>query len=188
MRCRVGQWENQLAVRSTVVCGSRCKRRRRSFRTPSSGTCAWVGRRRLDSRMGRVALALIGVLAFLLVGILLESFGVPLDLTYRIACAIGALVLMIYLGRDYTAERWFRISLCLALLVNLGLFFTPLVNGPTSRGELILFAVPDGVIVLTARILTYRAMNAEQKATRTHMIAGLIAAVALCSVLFAIRA
>jgi hypothetical protein len=136
--------------------------------------------------MGRVGLTLIGVLAFFLVGILLESYGVPLELTYRIACASGSLVLMVYLARDYTAERWFRISLCLALLVNVSLFFTPLVDRPTSRGELMLFAIPDGAIFLTARILTYRASSVEQRAKRTHMIAGLIAVLALCSILIGI--
>lgn len=74
----------------------------------------------------------------------------------------------------------------IALLINVGIFFTPLVDGPTSRGELMLFALPDAVVVLAASIASYRVNDVHQRATRQTMILGLIVALVFCVGLFAV--
>lgn len=123
--------------------------------------------------------------AFIIIGIALEDeFGVPFDTTYRVGCAAICLVFIYKLAVDYPGEPWPWISLWLALLVNIGLFFTPLFDRPASRGELMLFALPDAIVVLAARIISYRVVDVHQRAMRQQMILGLIAAVAFCAVLF----
>jgi hypothetical protein len=137
------------------------------------------------SKPWHVSLAVFGLVAFLIISFTLQDdFGIPWDTTYRVGCA-GACQAFIYkLGSDYRGERWPRISFWVALLVNLSLFFTPLVNRPTSRGELMLFALPDAVIVLVALIVSYRVEDAHQRAMRQQMILGLVVAVVFCAALF----
>ena len=48
--------------------------------------------------------------------------------------------------------------------------FTPLVNRPASRGEVMLFALPDAIIVLMARIVSYPVTDVHRRAMRQHMI------------------
>lgn len=132
----------------------------------------------------------VWVLAFL--ALLVVSFtlqdaaGIPFDTTYRIACAALCLFFIYRLGLDYPGEQWPRISLGIALLINAAIFFTPLVNRPTSRGELMLFALPDAVVVLTARIASYHVTDVHQRAARQTMILGLIVALVFCIGLFAV--
>lgn len=142
---------------------------------------------RLRSRLGRAILALGGIFAFVAVAILLEDdMGLPFDTTYRVACAAACLALIVKLARDYPGERWPRISLGFALLVNVAIFFTPLVDRPTSRGELMIFALPDAIVVLVARLVSYRVVDVDQRAMRMHIIFGLVVAVVFCSTLFAL--
>jgi hypothetical protein len=132
-------------------------------------------------------LALLGIVVFVIISIALEDeIGLPFDTTYRIACASACLVFIWKFISDYPGERWPQISFWIAVIVTLGIFFTPLVNRPTSRGELMLFALPDAIIVLVTRIAFYRVVNENQRAMRMHMIFGLIVAVAFCSILFAL--
>jgi len=139
----------------------------------------------LGSRLQYAILALLGIIAFLAIGIVLEDeFGLPFKTTYRIACDAACLLFIYTLCRDYPGERWPRISLGLALLVNIALFFTPLFDRPTSRGEVLLFALPDAVILLVARIVSYRVVDVHRRAMRQQMILGLIVAVVLCAILF----
>jgi len=140
-----------------------------------------AGRRR---EAGFWVLALV---ALLVVGFALEdAVGIPFDTTYRVACAAMCLFFIYRLGLEFPGQRWPRTSLGIALLINVGIFFTPLVDGPTSRGELMLFALPDAVVVLAASIASYRVNDVHQRATWQTMILGLIVALVFCVGLFAV--
>lgn len=129
---------------------------------------------------------LLGIVAFVIAGITLESrIGIPFDTTYRVGCAGLCLYCIFKLGSDYPGERWVQTSFWVALFVNAAIFFTPLVDRPTSRGELILFALPDIVVVLVARIASYSVVDVHQRAMRQQMILGLVVAVALGAALLA---
>lgn len=139
----------------------------------------------MGSNLQRAGLALLGIVAFVIIGtVLKDETGLPFDTSYRVACAAICLFLIFKLGQDYPGERWPRVSFWLALLVNLGLFLTPLVDRPASRGELLLFVLPDAAIVLMARIVSYPVVNAYQHAMRQQMILGMLVAVAFCAFLF----
>lgn len=141
----------------------------------------------MGSYFRRVSLALLGIVVFVAVGIALQDeIGLPFDTTYRVACAVICLLFILKLKSDCPGERWPQVSFWVALLVNIGLFFTPLVDRPASRGELILFALPNAIIVLAALIISYSAADQHQRATRQQMILGLIVAVAFCAILFAL--
>lgn len=88
--------------------------------------------------------------------------------------------------RDYPTERWPHVSVWIALVVNAAIFFTPLVDRPASRGELMLFALPDAIIVLGARIASYQVIDDHQRATLQMMILGFVVAVVFCLVLYTI--
>lgn len=129
----------------------------------------------------------LGLLALLIALFTLQDhFGIPFDTSYRVVCAAGCLFFVYKLQRDFPGEQWPRFSLGVALLVNAGIFFTPLVDRPASRGEVMLFALPDAVVVLAASIASYRVNNVHQRATRQTMILGLIVALVFCVGLFAL--
>ena len=139
------------------------------------------------SRLVRLGLALLGIAGFVAVGSVLENeAGIPFDTTYRVACAAACLLFIKKLRLDYPEETWPWASLWIALLVNVGIFFTPLVDRPSSRGELMLFALPDAVVVLVARIASYRVTDVHQRAARQTMILGLVVALVFCVGLFAL--
>lgn len=139
----------------------------------------------MGSTLWHLTLALLGIAAFVTIGIELENdLGIPSDTTYRVVLAAMCLLVIFKLELDYPGEQWPRTSLWVALLVNVGLFFTPLVDRPASRGELMLFALPDAIIVLVARILSYPVGDEHQRAMRQQMILALIVAVAFCAILF----
>lgn len=129
----------------------------------------------------------LAVFALLVVGfVLVDVAGIPFDTTYRVACAAICLLFIYKLALEFPGQRWPRTSLLIALLINVGIFFTPLVNRPTSRGELMLFALPDAVVVLAASIASYRVSDVHQRATRQTMVLGLIVALVFCVGLFAV--
>ncbi|MBA3526208.1 MAG: hypothetical protein H0T82_04730 [Sphingomonas sp.] len=139
----------------------------------------------LGDRLWNLRLAGLGIVAFVIFSIALEDeHGIPLDTSYRVVCAIACPIIMFKLASDYAEERWLRTSLCVALLVNVALFFTPLVDRPTSRGEVMLFALPDLIILLTARIASYPVVDDHQRAIRQQMILALIVAVVFCVAVF----
>ncbi|MBP2277408.1 MULTISPECIES: hypothetical protein [Sphingomonas] len=135
----------------------------------------------------RVGLALGGVLGAVLIGIALENdVGIPFETTYRIACAVACLAFILKLAKDYPRERWPCTAFFVSLLANILLFFTPIVDRPASRGELMIFALPDAVIVLVALISSYKAVDVHLRAVRQQMILGLIVAVLFGSALFSL--
>ncbi len=133
------------------------------------------------SKLREMGLWLLGIVVVLVIGFTLEDeVGIPVATTLRIATAAICLLFIYKIGLDYPGERWPRISLWIALVVNVAVFFTPLVDRPPSRGELMLFALPDAVVVMTARIASYRVADVHQRANRQLMILGLSVAVLSC--------
>lgn len=117
-----------------------------------------------------------------------DEVGIPFASTFRVGCAAACLLFIYKLGTDYPGERWPRFSLWIALIVNIGIFFTPLVDRPASRGELMLFALPDAIVVLVAllveRCVSYPVADVHQRAVRQQIILGLVLAIAFCAILF----
>jgi len=128
-----------------------------------------------------VGLWLFGVVALVVIGFTLEDgVGIPFATTLRVACAAICLFFIYRLGVSYPGERWPQISFLVALVVNFAIFFTPLVDRPASRGELMLFALPDAVVVMTARVISYPVADVHQRANRQTIILGLVVAVVFC--------
>jgi hypothetical protein len=135
--------------------------------------------------MKRLGLALLGMGAFLVVGVALEHYvGLPFDTTYRVGCAAACLLFIYTLRSDFPEALWPKASFWLALLINVGIFFTPLTDRPGSRGEIMIFATPDVVVTLIARIATFRPTDQNQRAARLQLIVGLLFAVMFCAVIF----
>jgi len=129
----------------------------------------------------KVGLVLLGVIVFVIVALVLDAGGIPFDLTYRVACAGACLWFIHTLRIDPPEAGWRRIGLGLAALVNVALFFTPVVDRPSSRGELMIFAIPDLVVVLAVRIAALRPVDVDQRARRVQLIACLVIASAVCA-------
>ena len=139
----------------------------------------------------RVGLTFLSVIAFVIVGIALETeIGLPFAVTYRVTCAALCLYLISKLRSDYPDKHWPRYGFWIALLINIGIFFTPLVDRPASRGELMLFALPDTIVLLVLalkeRFGSNPAADDHERAVRQQLVLGLILAVAFCAVIFAV--
>jgi hypothetical protein len=138
----------------------------------------------VGSRLRRTSLLLFGVGFLILFGMLLQSeFGLPFDTTYRVACAAMCIVFIYGLNSEYPGEKWIGVAAIISIIANIALFCTPLVDQPTSRGEVMFFALPDAAIVLGVRIASYRVTNDHQRAMRQQMILGFIVAVAFGAVI-----
>jgi hypothetical protein len=137
------------------------------------------------SKGREASLWVLGLVVLLVIGFTLEDdFGVPFATTLRVAL-VGSCQFFIYkLGSDYPGEQWPRIGFWASLVVNIAIFFTPLVDRPAYRGEAMLFALPDAIVVLTARTASYPVTDVHQRAIRQQMILGLIVAIAFCVILF----
>jgi hypothetical protein len=130
--------------------------------------------------------ALLGIIAFVAFGVELQNwFGLPFDTTYRITCAGACLAFIAKLGWDSPGERWPWIGLGLAAIVNIALFFMPILDRPASRGEVMIFAMPDLVVVMAARIRAYRVTNDHQRAVRQQLVVGWLLALAICALVIA---
>jgi drug/metabolite transporter (DMT)-like permease len=133
----------------------------------------------------RFALAVAGIISAVAIGIALENdAGIPFDTSYRFGCATACLIFIFKLQRDYPTERWPKLGLIGSMLINLLIFFTPLVSRPASRGELMVFALPDAIIVLAVLIASYNVQTVHQRALRQQMIFGLIVALGFNAVIF----
>lgn len=141
----------------------------------------------MSFKLWRLCLTFLGIAAFVLASMTLEDeLGIPFDTTLRIACAAACLAFIYQLSLHYPGQRWPWIGFWAALLVNVGIFLTPLVDQPASRGELMLFAMPDAIVVLAVRTATYSVADDHQRAVRGQLILGLILAAALCAIIFSI--
>lgn len=130
-------------------------------------------------------LYLLAAVAYLFFSFVLESAtGIPATITLRVGGAAVCLIFIRELESYYPGERWVRISFWTAMVVNIAIFFTPLVDHPLSRGDLMIFAAPDAVVVLATRIFTYSVTDVHKRANRQTMILGLVVAVAISAFLF----
>lgn len=141
------------------------------------------------SRPQELGLWLLAIIAVLLIGVALEEkIGIPLATTLRIAAASVCLIFIYRLSTDFPEEQWPRIGFWLSLIVNIAIFFTPLVDRPISRGEVMLFALPDAIVVLFAmlieRIVSTPAPDVHQRAVRQQIILGIVLAITFCAILF----
>ncbi len=117
---------------------------------------------------------------------MLESkFEIPFKTTYRIACMVGCLIFIAKIGSDYPGERWPWIAFLVALLFNVGLFFSPLAHQPASKGDVLFFGAPDAAIMLAARTFSYPVADEHQRAVRQQMILGLVLALVFCAIILA---
>ncbi len=111
---------------------------------------------------------------------------IPFAVTFRVGCAGGCLIFIYMIGSDYPGERWPRIALFIALLFNVGMFFSPLAGFPASKGDILFFGVPDLVILLAARAFSYPVADAHRRAVRQQLFVGLILALAFCAMILSI--
>lgn len=137
-------------------------------------------------RVAKLFLTLIAVFAFVAFGILLESAtGIPFDTTYRIACAGMCLGFMAMMAREHPGARWSWIALLIAATTNAALFLTPMAHHPASRGEVMILALPDATIYLTARAMTLPATDVHERAVRQQVVVGAILAYVFSALIIA---
>ena len=141
----------------------------------------------MKSALLKTTLALLGVAVFVAAGITLENqAGVPFTTTYRAACVGICVAFFAQITRDYPGQRWPWISLAMALLIDIGMFLTPIFDRPASRGEILMFALPNATIFLFARALSYPIDDVHQRAVRQQLIVGAILAAAFSALVLAI--
>lgn len=145
---------------------------------------------RLDSiwprtTRGRALLLAVGLPAFVMLMIFFENnLGISSDTTLRVLCAVIAPI-VIYPCLTDPDSPWMRFGLILAIAINVGILFTPLVDRPTaSRGEFFLFAFPSLVVLLSARVASFQVLTVRDRAVRQQLILGLIVSVLACVTLF----
>lgn len=129
-----------------------------------------------------LGVGLVAVSAFLCASLILRGFAVPFDTSYRVACAAVSSALVYWLRFDLPDEQWPRQAFWISLLVNIGILFSPLVDRPASRGELVLFLLPDGLVVLIAMIAHNQSLA---RSVRTQLIATVVVFTAACAALLA---
>lgn len=138
----------------------------------------------MKSYFVRLGSALLGIILFVALAVGLEQeLGIPFAMTFRVACAGACLIFIIKTRSDYPGERWPLIAFFVAFLFNVSLFFSPLAHLPASKGDLLFFAVPDAVIVLTARAISYPVSDVHERAVRQQLIVGIIMGLAFCGMI-----
>lgn len=125
----------------------------------------------------------LGGIVFLIVGL---AIGIPFDTLYRIGCGIVCFLFVAKFKTDYPTERWTQIGIWAVPLVNACLFLTPIFNHRASRGEVMLFALPDAVVLLVARLATTTANDDHERAQRQIVILGLVVAIIFCGALYSL--
>lgn len=138
-----------------------------------------------STSLREAAFCIVAVIALVLIAFALEAnFGIATDTTIRVACVGVCLFFIRGFAKDYPGQSWHQIGLWLSLVVDIAIFFTPLVDRPASRGELTLFALPDAIVVFSARIATYSVTDDHQRAMRQQMVLGLVVAIAFSAFAF----
>lgn len=131
--------------------------------------------------------AILSIIVFVAIAIGLENAAaIPFALTFRVACASICLYFLAKVGADYPGQRWPKVAFLIALVFNACLFFSPLAHLPASKGDILIFALPNAAIFLAARTITYPVYNVHQRAVRQQMIVGLILALAFCAIILSI--
>lgn len=140
----------------------------------------------MGSRFFKLVMMLIGVGIWLASAMTLENVtGISVDTTYKVTCAIVCVGFMAHVAANYPSERWPWMAVAVACLFNAGLFFTPVLGHPASRGEIMFFAFPDVSIFTLARAVTYPAKDVHERAVRQQIFMGLFFAVALSAIILA---
>lgn len=140
----------------------------------------------MGDRFFKLAMMLIGLGIWVASAMTLENVtGISVDTTYKVTCAIVCVGFMAHVATNYPGERWPWIAVAVACLFNAGLFFTPVLGHPASRGEIMLFALPDVSIFTLARAVTYPAEDVHERAVRQQIFMGLFFAVALGAIILA---
>lgn len=141
----------------------------------------------MKSGLLRFCVAILSIIVFVTIAIGLENYtAIPFAFTFRVACAFICLYFVAQVGADYPGERWPKVTFLIALVFNACLFFSPLAHLPASKGDILLFALPNTAIFLAARAITYPVSNDHQRAVRQQMIVGLILALAFCAIILSI--
>ena len=110
--------------------------------------------------------------------------GLSFDTAYRVTCAVGCVLFVATLASDNSAALWPWFGAGASAVINAGLFLTPIVNRPTSRGEIMLFALPDSIAVLCARLAWFPVSSDHDRAQRQMVIFGAVVAVVFCGALY----
>ncbi len=132
--------------------------------------------------IGKRRVLLILFASFALLGSVIalnEIFSLPGEMTIRIFCAGMCLFFIYELRNEYRGESWPQISFWIAVPINVGLFFTPLLKAPLSRKEFVIFALANAIIVLLVRIPSYHVEDDRQRAVWQQMVLALIVFVVL---------
>jgi len=142
----------------------------------------------MDVKFVRYCLGGLGIIAFVAIAFALDStLGIPVDTTIHAAIGIACVGVMAMIGwSDYPDEKWPRVAVLIALVINAGLFlFSPLTHHPASEADMGFFGAPDGVVWLTSRTVSYPVADAHQRAVRQQLIVGLILSLPFCAMFLA---
>jgi len=137
----------------------------------------------VKSKSARGVIVILAMLALVGLG---TAIGLSFDTSYRIACAAACIIFIASLALDYPDDLWPKIGLIAATLINAGLFLTPVFHRPSSRGELMLFALPDAIALLSVRLAYFSVSTDHERAQRQMVIFGLVVAVVFCAVLYSV--
>lgn len=129
-----------------------------------------------------VCIGLAAVSAFLCASLILRGFGVSFDTSYRMACAAISSAWVYWLKFDLPDEKWPQQAFLVSLLINIGILFSPLIDRPASRGEIMLFFLPDGFVVMIAMIAHNQRLALS---VLTQLIATIVLFTAACAALLA---
>lgn len=134
----------------------------------------------------KLILVLLGIIAFALISAALKNLiNLSNDQSYRLLCIAISLFMMWAYRKTFPKIRYFWISFWIALIVNFAIFLTPLVERSASRGEVLLFALPNSIIFLTALTLSYSVVDDRSRAMRQYMLLGIIVAILFSMILYA---
>lgn len=130
----------------------------------------------------------VGFVTFMIVSFGLESiFGIAWDTSFRVGCMLVGLGLATAVCGDHRRERWFVAGMAVATIANVAIFLTPLVERPTSRGELMIFLGPTVIVLLLARLLSYPVRDARSNANRLLLVLSLVTASILYATMVAVE-
>ena len=139
------------------------------------------------SKAEGAGLWLFGLIGFLIVGMYLEdTFGLPFGFSVRLASIAFCQWCFWRLRSDYPDDWWSKSVFWSALVLNILVLLSPLTDRQPSRGELMVFALPDAILFLAVRTVTYKVADVHQRAVRQQLVLGLILALAFYGVILTV--
>lgn len=134
----------------------------------------------------KMLITVVGLGIYIALAMTLENVtGIRFDTTYKVTCAFVCVGFMTKLALGSPGERWPWIAIAAACIFNAGLFLTPVLSHPASRGEIMFFALPDASIFMLTRAITYPETDVHKRAVRQQIFVGLFFAVALSAIILA---